>query len=399
MSNDSATTELFKILGKQELNKVRVIGSSLNEIYILTLASRLLSNNISVNVLVYDPTISDQTADNISSFILTLYKDTSGVVLLVSRNKIQGIVNTCSLTNKLSALEMFNLSMYVRYLNSELCTWRERLESQVENKEFIFTFIKLLYKTDFNWKLKIILWENDILIVHRTEFDNLDESICLADNISAVYLSSCNINELEYHVIHEKCSTLHILNSSDCVQLLHAKPLLKQSVPNKLFIYDSNIYTLMNSLIDFLSRDHLNISAVLAADGIILGIHPSNELIALAFQLQPSPTTWILSTTDNASIFYQVIDALTVLPTEWTELDFTGCNIGDIECDIMYRTFRCKKLSTVRKLNISLSSLSISGICDLVNIVSICGVKELNINGTNDVLLRRSLHQQLDIYK
>ena len=387
MSYDFATAELFKMLGKQELNKVRVIGSSLNEFYIQTLASRLLSNNSSVNMLVYDPTMSDQTAGDISSFILSSYKDASGVVLIVSRNKIQGIVNTCSLTNALSALEMFNLSMYVRHLNSKLCTWKEHLESQVHNKEFIFTFIKLLYKTDFNWKLKITLWENDILIVHRKEFENLDESIYLTNNVSVVYLSSCNIHELEYDAIHKRCSTLHILNSPDCVQLLHAKLLLKQSMPYKLLVYGNIKYTLMNSLIGLLSHDHLDISAVLAANGMMVGIHPSNELIALAFQLQPSPTTWILSTTDNISIFYQVIDALTILPTEWTELDFTGCNIGDIECDIMYRIFRCKKHSTVRKLNISLSRLSISGICDLVNIVIICGIKKLKINGTNDVLL------------
>ena len=384
MSNDSETTELFKMLGKQELNKVRVIGSSLNEIHILTLASRLLSNNNSVNMLVYDPTMSDQTADEISRFILSSSKDTSGVVLIVNCNKIQGIVNTCLLTNELSALEMFNLSMYIRYLNSKLCTWKEHMKSKVHSKEFIFTFIKLLYKTDFNWKLKITLWENDILIVHRIKVENL---IYLTNNISLVYLSSCDINELEYNVIHDKCLTLHILNSSDCVQLLHARLLLKQSIPNKLFVYGNIKYTLMNSLIKLLSHNDLNISAVLAANGIIVGIHPSNELIALAFQLQPSPTTWILSTIDNASIFYQVIDALTVLPIEWTELDFTDCDIGDLECDIMYRTFRCKKCSTVRKFNISLSRLSISGICDLVNIVIICGIKKLNINGTNDVLL------------
>ena len=387
MSNDSTTAELFGTLGKQELNKVRVIGSSLNEIYILTLASRLLSNNSSVNMLVYDPTMSDQTADDISSFILS--KHMSGVMLIVSCNKIQGIVNTYSLTNELSTLEMFNLSMYVRHLNSKLYTWREHLESKVHSKEFIFTFIKFLYITDFNWKLKTILWENDILIIHKTEFENLDESIYLTNNISVVYLSSCNINKLEYDIINEKCSAVHILNSPDCVQLLHTKLLCKQSVPNKLFIYGDIKYTLMNSLIELLSHDRLNISAVLAVNGIIVGIHPSNELIALAFQLQPSPTTWILSTTDNISIFYQVIDALTVLPTEWIELDFTGCNIGDIECDIMYRTFRCKKCSTVRKLSISLSRLSISGIHDLVNIVVICGIKELNIiiNGISNVLL------------
>ena len=388
-SNDSETIELLTMLEEQKLNRVRIIGSFLNVVFIITLVLRLSDNNNSANMFVYDPTMSDQIADDISSSILSSYKNISGVVLIVSSSKVQGIVNTCSLTNELSALEIFNLSIYIRYLSTKMCPWREHLGCKVYDYELIFSFIKLLYKTNFNWKLRITLWENDTLIIHKTEFESLDKSFYLTSNISAVYISSSGINKLEYDAINKKCSTLHILNSPECVKLLHAKLLHKQSVPNKLFIYGNIKYNLMNCLIELLSHDHPNISVVLAANGVIVGIQPKSELIALAIQLQPSPTTWILSTTDNASIFYQVINALNVLLIEWTELDFTGCNIGDVECDIMYRAFRCKNCSTVRKLSMSLSRLSISGMHNLVNIVLMCGVMKLNVmyNGTNDALL------------
>ena len=367
MSNDSEIAKLLTMLEKQRINKVRIIASSLNKTFIITLASRLLDKNSSVNMFVYNPAMSDQIADDISSSILSSNKDISGVMLIVSSGKVQGIVNTCSLSNELSTLEIFNFSVYVRHLNSKLCTWKEHLGSQVVySREWIFTFIKLLYKINFNWKVKITVWENDILILHKAEFESLDESIYSTNKISVIYLSSCDINELRDDVIKETCSTLHIFNSPDYVELLHTKLLHKKVVPNELFIYCNIKCNLMNSLIEQLLHNQHNISANVAANGVIVGIHPSSEQIAQTIQLQPLPTTWILSTTDNASIFYQVIDVLTVLPAEWTELNFTGCSIGDIECDVMHRNLRSKKCSTVRKLSISLSKLNISGMRDLV---------------------------------
>ena len=388
MSSASETAELLALLGKQKLNKACIIGPSLDKYYIIRLVLILLNNNDSVNMFVYDPTMFDQIADDISSLILSLNKDISGVMLIVSSSKVQGIVNTCSLSNELSTLEIFNFSIYVRHLNNKLCKWREHLGSEVVySRECIFTFIQLLYKIDFNWKVKITLWENDIMILHKAEFESLDKFISSTNKISAIYLSSCDINELKYDLMKITYSTLHIFNSPDYVELLHTELLHKKVVPNKLFIYGNFKDILMNSFIEQLLHNQHNISANVAANGIIVGIHPNSEQIAQTIQLQPLPTTWILSTTGNTSILYQVIDALTVLPAEWTELNFTGCSIGDIECDVMHRNFRSKKCSTVRKLSISLSKLSISGMHNFVNIVSIWGVRELNINGPDDVSL------------
>ena len=387
MSNDSETIELLSMLKNQKLNKIRIIGSSLDETFIITLASRLLCNYNSVNMFVYDPTMPDEIADDIavSSLITSSVKDTSGVMLIVSSSKVQGIVNTCSLSNELSTLEIFNLSIYVRYLNNKMCPWREHLESNSLNKEIIFTFIKLLHKINFNWKLKIILRENNTVIVHKAKFKKIDIFNHFTNNKLVIYLSYCDI---QYDVINEACSTLHILNSPECTELLHAKLLHKQSVLNELFIYGNIKYNLMYSLIELLSHDHPNISAVLAANSVIVGIYPSNELIALAFQLQPFSTTWILSTVDNRNVFYQVLSTIVITPTEWVELDFTGCDISDVDCELVQRTFTYNNCSsTIRKLNISFNRLSVSGMRDLARIVLITKVQELIVNGTNDVLL------------
>ena len=138
-----------------------------------------------------------------------------------------------------------------------------------------------------------------------------------------------------------------------------------KSVPNELFIYGNIKYSLINSLIELWSSYNYNISAVLVANDLIVAHHPNTWQIALAFRLQSLVTTLILSTTNNVSVFYQVIDIVTLVNTKWSELDLTGCNVSDSEYEIMYRTIRC---STVRKLNISFDKLSVLGIPYLVEL-------------------------------
>ena len=380
---ESSDSELLTLLEKQKLSKMHIIGSSLDEAFIKTMILILLNNNDSVNMFVYDPTMPDEIADDISRLI---YKDISGVMLIVSKSKIQGIVNTCTLSNELSALELFNLGIYVRYLNTKMCPWKEKLEGNSYNKEIVYTFVDLLYKVDFNWKLQIILRENNTVIIHKVEFKSLIKLIEVTNN-SVVYLSSCDVNghETECDVIYENCLTLYILNSPYCVELLYAELLNKDAVPNEIFLYDNIHYYLINNWIKLLSN-YNTLSAILAINNVIVAIHPSSKQIALAMQLQPSPTTWIQLTAVTASVIYHLIDVLTFLYTEWVELDFTCCDIGDIECEILYRNLRLNGSSTVRKLSISLNKLSVAGIFDFVEIIFIWGVQELNINKINDVL-------------
>ena len=383
---DSTTSELLALLEKQKLNKVRIFGSSLDELFIKTMALYLLHNNDCVNMLVYDPTMSDEIADNISSVISSSSKDISGVMLIVSSSKVQGIVNTSTLSNELSAVELFNLNRYVRYFNTKVCPWSESKNFNKDN--IVGTFVKLLYITKSDWQLQIAMTERDILIAHKAKLDNIRKQY--NNNISVVYFSSCDVNKLDYDIVNKSCSILHSLNSPGCVELLYNKLLHKQSVPTELFIYGNIEDSLMNSLIKLIALHHhhnLNNSAVVVTNDVIIGHNPNIQQIALAFQLQPSTTKWVLCSPVSAIAFHQTVNALLTLHTHWIELNFTCCNIGDVECEIMHRTLKLMKhSSTVKKLSIPFNKLTVSGIYDLVRIIVIWGVQELTINGTNDVL-------------
>ena len=381
-SRDFRTSELLMLLKKQALNKVRIISSSLDIVFIISIALILFDNSDSVNMLVYDPTMSDEIADDISSLIASSSKEISGVMLIVSSSKVQGIVNTCTLSSELSALEVFNLCTYVRLFNSKMCSWRHNFEGKNYNKEIIvYTFVEMLYVIKSDWKLEISMIQDDVLIAYKAKFDNIKKYY--NNKISMIYYSSCDV----YDIVDKSCSVIHSLNSPDCVKLLCTKPLHKHSVPNELFIYGNIEDSLMNSVIELMSHHHHNISAVLAANDVIVGFYPNIQQIALAFKLQPSTTKLVLCSPISAIVFHQVVDALVILHTEWIELDFTCCNIGDIECEIMHRNLTCTNhSSTAKKLNISCSKLTVSGIPYLVRIVLILRVQELNINGTDDVL-------------
>ena len=384
---DYKTSELLTLLEKQKLNKVRIIGPSLDKLFIETMALLLLHNNNCVNMLVYDPTMSDEIADDISSVIANLNKDISGVMLIVSSSKVQGIVNTSTLSNELSAVELFNLNQYIRYFNTKMCPWSESVDGKSCSKESVVgTFVKMLIiliKSD--WQLEIAMIENDVLIAHKAKFDSIREYY--NNNISIVYFSSCDVNEFDYDIVNKSCSVIHSLNSPGCVELLYNKLFNKQSVPNELSIYGNIKDSLMNSLIKLISHHHHNISAVLVANDVIVGHNPNIQQIALAFQLLSPTTKWVLCGPISAIVFHQVVDALVTLHTHWVELDFTCCNIGDVECEIMHRNLKLMKhSSTLKKLNIPFNKLTVSGIHDLVRVIVMWGVQELNINGTNDVL-------------
>ena len=382
-SNDSKTSKFLTLLEKQKLDKVRIIGSSLNKVFIKTMASILLGNNDSVNMFVYDPTMPDEFADEIADDISSRSdEDISGVMIIVSSSKVQGFVNTCTLSIELSALELFNLDNYVRLFKTEICSWRNNFKDK--SGSIIYTFVEMLCVIKSDWQLKIVMIENDILIAHKAKLENMNKWAHSTDKISVIYLSNC---DFAYDIVNESCSVLHSLNSQDCVELLRTKLLHKRSVPNELFIYGNIEDSLMNSLIELVSQYHHKISAVLAANDVIVGHNPNTQQIALAFQLQPPPTKWVLCSPVSDTIFHQVVAALVTPHIRWTKLDFTCCNIGDIEYEIMSRNLEIiKHSSTIRKLNISFNKLSVSGIPYLVRIILIWRVEELFINGTNDIL-------------
>ena len=169
----SSDSKILELLEYQKLDKVRIIGSSLDVTMIQTIALMLIRKNHFVNMLIYDPTLSDESGDYISNLILGQNKDNSGVMLLVSDNKIQGFINTCTLSNELSALELYNLNEYVRYLKTKMrmCPWRQNIQNSTKNVTYS-AFMKAIFN-NYNWHLQVSLLEGDTIVVHKTDFSKL----------------------------------------------------------------------------------------------------------------------------------------------------------------------------------------------------------------------------------
>ena len=236
---DSNFSELLPLLQKQRLDKVRIIGPSLNKILIQKIASVLLyANNDTVYMFVYDPTMSDEIADDISSLILSLNKDISGVMLIVSSNKVQGIVNSCKLSNELSALKLFNLNTYVKYLKTKMCPWRENVEYHDENI-IIHTFVELLHKVDINCQLKIVLLENDTMIAYKANL------VCSTISVSVIYLSDCNVTE--HNSLIKQCSSVYAFQNNQ-LNMAYLQTEVHQITGAAQFITTLNNITTLNKI-------------------------------------------------------------------------------------------------------------------------------------------------------
>ena len=249
-SNDYETLELVALLGNQKLHKVRIIDSSLNQIFIKKLASILLNNN-TVNMLVYDSTMSDEIANDISSLITSSTKDISGLMLIVSSSKVQGIVNTCSLSNELSALELFNLNTYIRYININTSPWTQKCTVEhYNNCTAIDTFVALLHKMDIKSQLKITIVEDQTLIAHDNKLAKL---VYPTDDVSAIYLSDCDVTE--YDSVIKKCSIVYVFEDNQ-LQMAHLRSEMHQSIGAAQFITTlDNITTLNIHVIEITNFD------------------------------------------------------------------------------------------------------------------------------------------------
>ena len=209
-SNNIEILDLLTLLKNQKLHKVRIIGSFFNEFFIITLASILLNSKNFVNMFVYDPTMSDQIANDISSVILTSYKDISGVMLIVSSTKVQGIVNTCSLSSELSALELFNLNLYTRYLTNKTFPWTQKCNAEHNESIAVDTFVALLLKMNIDSQLKLGILEGETLIAHNIGFVKL--LVYPTDCVSVIYLSDCDVTE--YDSIIRKCANIYVFQKT-----------------------------------------------------------------------------------------------------------------------------------------------------------------------------------------
>ena len=354
-----------------------------------------LLNIGNTSLFIYNPKLSDQDSNKLCRKLVLSNKVSDRVKLIVSSTKIEGIVNTSAIGEQLTKLELLNILVNVnrkRPDHMQTLSWKGNLYYDGSSSDLIsFTFIKLLHKiacNKWNWQLRIILREEDVLIAHKVNYECISEKIRMYQPPKAIFLSDCSITGAEHLILSDTKTTLTNL----CILNSHIDESWFTRLNVSLFLCkEMFIHTLYHINIDGLGSFRKNCSTVLVTKNTILGCNPSTEQIALALELEPSIDVFKLSSCQkDFDCFSQIATLLTSNQTNWTKLDFINCKLGKTECEILqnYLKINENNLLTVQTLKISSKWLTIPLIPNFIEIILMWKVQELIFCGINHIFYK-----------
>ena len=336
-------------LKQQNFSNIHFINLTCPHYYILGVCIALLNNaakdtnttnNEEISLFIYNNALSDQDADEIGSIILNTIPN--GVILIIGKNTVQGLINTAALSNKLLKVEILNLIANVRIMflkDIQTYPWKQDLcVNDNISSLVIYTFIGLLHKIacgHHTGNLRIALIEESTLIAHNVSYKTIKNILQKHDPVREVYLSSCDIPSENYETLCYGATKIYIANG--CVDgNFFLKVLSTTSSIKEIFIH-----TLCD--IDpeaLIHRDIQRCSILFVTKDTLVGYKPSTEQISLAFQLEPFINKLKLyGCHGDFETFNQIVTVLATAANKWSEIDFTRCNISDIEFDILYQYF------------------------------------------------------------
>ena len=368
-----------------KLKNIHCLGTVLNANFIKATNMALAEKNDTdfniTSLFIYDSSLKD------ASEIYSLIKGSSsmpGVFLIISKSKIQGVINTCSLTDELSDLEILNLVKTMRLFcyNSlpSASFWRDNLQFYGNSSEAIIqSFVDFLYKITTTYYLTICLVEGSTLIAHNVGYETINK-IDTSLLATAVYLSNCNLNTVEYKKITTKSNVFKVSIINGTLAFKVCTNLLRNCLYlQELFLHKVDTLTL-NEL-TLLIRFKWKFSTVLIIKDELILHNPTNTQLTLALQLEPSVTKWkFINCQLNPDVYHQLVTMLTTTSVKQTslEIDLINSDIGNIECEVLLEHIT-NSSSSVRKLNISFGKLTSSMLPVLVNIIFAWNVQELVI--------------------
>ena len=372
--NVSETTSLLR---KQKLTDVRIIRSCLNSEFLTAVSSTISQHNDNFSLVIDDPTLSDQVANEIIDMLPS--NISNGIILVVSNSKIQGIINTCSLS-ELSNLEILYFIRRIRALCFScipvVSLWNENLQWHGYKSEGIIeTFVNVLlsYKNSSKFRLKIGLVEKHTLIVHSLKYEEIYE-IVSNQFLSSIYLNSCDISSNKWNniiAIYRNIPSL-CLNILNCQIELFSVLSLKKFMLRELFVHSTGNITSDDVEVILSMCNHT--SVVVVTKDTLGARNPTSKQLAMAHKLEPSITTWKFFGNLNADTCKQIVILLTSSKV-LSELKFVGCHIGNIEIEILSDHLIAERHAlTIQKLHISSSRLDSSVTSAFVEIISISKV-------------------------
>ena len=391
---------IAEILKKQKFDRLHLINSSVPNYFIEGACISLFSdtahtvrdininNNNAENILfIYNPALPDEVVneiDRLSSKIIY------GVVLIISKSKVQGVINMANLSSKLSNLDILNLIANVRIMclkQMQSCPWRQELCCNVSRDLIIHTFIGLFYRIacgHHTCHLRIALQEKDTLLAYNVNYYALENILNANKPRRTIYLNNCHIPSDKYETLFDHATKVYIFNG-------HLDERIFEILSNRLSKKEIFIHSVCD--IDtkaIMPNDPQENSILFVTKNILVGWKPTTKQIMLALQLEPSINILKLhGCQGNFDISNQIVLTLATTAKKWTELDLTNCSIGEVECENLYRyliTNTC--LSTLNTLKLSLEELTISILPKFINTILMWKVQDLIFYGMNHNFLK-----------
>ena len=333
------------------------------------------------NLFIYNPDLSDDFTNKMGRLMSEKILNFYGVMLIISKSEVQGIIKTVALSNKLSKLALLNLIRKCRTMchrNMWTRSWRQDIHCSGSISDLIiYTFTELFYKIacgHCKCNLRIALREKDVVIAHNVNYSVLKNLLTTNESTRAVYISDCDIPSAEYETLCHNAKTIYICNG-------HITEYFFKMIPSDKEIFVHNLIDIdTNAIIcnDTLQR----CSVVFVTKNVLIGNKPTSEQLALALRLKlPKKVLMLHISHENNNAFNQI---MTILTNNMSEIDFTNCNIGENECDTLYQYIKTKKhVITANKLRISLEKFTVSFLPKLTRLILLLKVKDLVFIGIN----------------
>ena len=385
-SNITEMQHLSDTFRESKFNNIHILGSSTNIAFVKAICNTAFGNDNNPCLFIHDSTLSDQDTIDIGCNLQNVDSFGNSILLVIGKNKIQGMIKVHSLSNcsELSNLEILNLLLKVRSLcsnSSSVILWRKDLHFHGDRSEtIIHSFLEFLLKSTASYNLIFTLHEGNTIIANHVSYEDIS-NIC--PSVTKVYLSHCCLHNDEYEELITRLKgivQLYIVNSqlkfeSICTALSHNCYDLQE-------LYLHGVYNVSIDNIMILLSNHWNMSLVLVTQDTIITRNPTNKQLISAFCLEPSITIWkLLYCQLDFDVYYQIIAILTSFSRRWDEIQVHGCDIGNTEFEILYKYLTMKNtVSEINKLSISLTKMTLSAVPLFVNILFMQNIQELIIN-------------------
>ena len=373
----SADSSFQEIIHQLNLSKLHIISKSLPINFLGAIVQRMTEID---SVYIYDNSLSNEHVNYISSLILHKANSTnSGVWVVIGSTKILGnLQDFLNLSENLLPIEIFNIAKSIRRLcsGSSVSTSNFAQCGNYKNKYYLFeVLLTLLHTNTTQCEITFCMADDGILIANGVKSNVLSQMLSLNDQLIYIYARRCefNVTELEAIinlVIKQKLlKRLYIVNSS--LQTYHFKEICRKLLITTPWLEELLIHSTDSSCIlisDLCAVQRSDTAILLINSDTLIGQNPTSRQLSLTLQLEPNITVWKLPNCHiNVQTFYQ----LAIMLSDVSELDISGCSIGECEVQEIKKCSKQKNcFANLTKLNIGNVKISNQAAIDMASMFS-----------------------------